>query len=109
MEDYIKRVIENESRLGELRSAQLEGVRYKFGKRVYAVSLAKLKKHLEIGKEYDLLLLASRVNPSSLYGAGYNFHTYSFEDESKIESVVNSFKYYNCNDEVGNRVNVYIK
>lgn len=109
MESYIKKIIENESRLGEMRGAQLENIRNRFGKRIYAVSLAKLRKTLEPGKEYDLLVLPSRVNVMSLYGQGYNFNSYNFESAEDLENFINQFHYYNCSRETGSRVNVYVR
>lgn len=69
------------------------------------VTLATVKKMIRENKKFQLKLVPNKTNPYNCWGIG---HTVNIECGTEIEKVVNSFIYYNCNNELGMGVHYYI-
>lgn len=64
-------------------------------------------KRLKEGEKLDLTLFPSKCGPfNTVWVKGFEVEVDSLEE---FEKIVNSFSYYNCNSELGNRVHFYVK
>lgn len=73
---------------------------------------AKLKR-LEDGETLSVTFLPNKISPNNLWGIGCdvkvsNQGVITQDEITDLDKFINSFQYYNCNNELGNRVAYYI-
>lgn len=56
------------------------------------------------------IMCPSKANPDSMFAVRIDEHTnHDFVTEENFEKLVNEFRYYNCNTEMGRGINFYIE
>lgn len=56
-------------------------------------------------KGANIYILASKMNPNNVWMPPFMINN---SNESELDKILNSYSYYNCNQETGNGINFYI-
>lgn len=71
------------------------------------ITLAQVKKMIREGSGQVIRLVPCKMSPVGMWGV---WHDTSLKGKTleEFDKIVNSFYYYNCNNETGNRIHYYI-
>ena len=71
------------------------------------ITLTKVKSLIKRGSKETIRLVPSKMSPVGMWGLWHDCNLEGMTQEN-FNKILNSFSYYNCNNETGLRVHYYI-